>query len=113
MDNIIVLLITISYIATVTLLQVKDVIMSGSVEDVYLRLAVLREIMMYCGVSSVQVHHPHSNTGGGRLLSVHPWSCLGAAGVVTDTNVGLQSQGAGGVVFLAAHDVMIPLLSYI
>ena len=66
MDNIIVLLITISYIATVTLLQVKDVIMSGSVEDVYVGLTVLWEVMMDRGVSPVQVDDPHTNTGSSR-----------------------------------------------
>ena len=37
--------------------------MARSVEDVYLGLTVLREVMMNRGVSPVQVDDPHTNTG--------------------------------------------------
>ena len=40
--------------------------MSGSVEDVYVGLAVLWEVMMDSGVSSIQVDDPHTNTGSSR-----------------------------------------------
>ena len=47
-------------VRSLTLLGVEDVVVSGSVEDVDVRITVLREVMMHGLVSaaSVKIHHP-------------------------------------------------------
>ena len=47
-----------------TLLGVEDVVVSGSVEDVDVRITVLREVMMdgLVSAASVQIHHPDLDT---------------------------------------------------
>ena len=64
-----------------------------------------REYLIYL----VQDIPQTSNTAGVRLLSVHPGPGVGAAGEVTDTNPGLQSQTGG--VCLTAHAGLKALLS--
>ena len=71
-------------------------------------LIIYRKYLIYLVQDILQT----SNTADVRLLSVHPWSGVGAARVVTDTNIGLESQGGGGVC-VTAHGGVKPLLSYI
>ena len=63
-----------------------------------------REYLIYL----VQDIPQTSDTAGVHLLSVHPGPGPGAAGEVTDTNLGLQSQGG---VRLTGHPVVRALLS--
>ena len=51
-------------VRSLTLLGVEDVVVSGSVEDVDVRITVLGEVMMDGLVSapSVKIHHPDLDT---------------------------------------------------
>ena len=59
-------------------------------------------------INLVQHIFQSADTGAVNLLSVNPGSCLGEAGEVAGTNIGLDFQG--GVYCVTGHGVMMPLM---